>query len=123
MDRLTRLESRPPRGGGRLYVARTFRERLLGLAGLRTLPADCALLITGCASVHTAWMRFPIDVVFIGPDGRVLRVVEGLRPWRTAQCRGAAAVVETSAGQAERLGFATPATDSPAGSRPSAKLA
>ncbi len=105
MDRLSRLEQRPLAGGGTLLVARTFRQRLLGLAGLRELPPHCALLITGCDSVHTAWMRFPIDVAFLDASGGVLRVAEDLRPWRLAWCRQAAAAVETRAGQAAALGF------------------
>lgn len=123
MDRLARLESRPLRGGGRLYVARTFWQRLLGLAGLRAMPADCALLITRCDSVHTAWMRFAIDVVFLDFRGRVVRVVEGLRPWRAVGCPAAAAVVETRAGHAARLGFEAGTTGSPAGPTPGARRA
>ena len=108
MDRLSRLEQRPLAGGGTLLVARTFGERLLGLAGLPAMPAGCALLIPGCDSVHTAWMRFPTDVAFLDASGGVLRVVEGLRPWRMAWCRHAAAVVETGAGHAAALGFRSP---------------
>lgn len=110
MQRLLELESHTLPAGGRLYIARTFRQRLLGLAGLRTLAPQSALLITGCDSVHSAWMRFAIDVAFLDPDGRVLRVVENLGPWRAAWCRGAASVVETRAGDAARLGFAAPAS-------------
>ncbi len=86
-------------------MARTFAQRLLGLAGLREIPPGCALLIPGCDSVHTGWMRFAIDVVFLDADGHVLRVVASLAPWRVARCRGAAAVVETRAGEAARMGL------------------
>jgi len=92
------MDQRPLPGGGRLFVARGAIQRLLGLAGLKHMPADCGLLIDRCASVHTAWMRFAIDVVFIDADGRPLRAVAGLRPWRVAWCRGARAVIEGPAG-------------------------
>lgn len=103
--RLAHLDQRPLPGGGRLFVARSFGERLFGLAGIRALPTGCALLIQDCDSVHTAWMRFPIDVVFLDHHGLPLRVVSELHPWRLASCRGAAAVVETPAGDAGALGY------------------
>src|SRR5437870_3997392 len=105
MDRLARLEARPLPGGGRLLVACTFRQRLLGLAGLRDLPEGCALLLPGCASVHTAGMRFALDVGFLDCHGRVMAVARGLPPWRVAGHRGAAAVVETRAGGWDGLGL------------------
>ena len=71
--------------------------------GLRVMPTGTALLFPGCASVHTAWMRMPIDVVFLDADGRALAVRQRLGPWRVARCRGAAAVLECPAGAAEVL--------------------
>ncbi len=52
------------------------------------------------------FMRFPIDAVFLDSDRRVLKIVENLRPWRTASCRGAREVVELSAGECRRRGLA-----------------
>ena len=104
MDRIRRLPTYDdlPVGIG-LREARGFRARLLGLAFLYSLDADDALLIRGCRSVHTFGMRFPIDVVFVDADWRVLRVVRDLGPRRIASCRGAAAVIEVKAGEADRL--------------------
>ncbi len=90
-------------GGGTAYVARSALERLLGLMGLAALPPGSALLIPGCDSVHTAWMRMPIDVVFLDARGAVLDVRTALRPWRVAHRRGAEAVLELPAGGAEAL--------------------
>ena len=75
----------------------TVKARLLGLALLRDLPPDRALLIPGCRSVHTFGMRFALDVVFLDAAGRPLRVVRGLRPCRVASCRRAVAVFERRA--------------------------
>jgi uncharacterized membrane protein (UPF0127 family) len=105
MDRLARLEQLPLAAGGRLLVARSYRQRLLGLAWLGGIPDGHALLLPGCASVHTVGMRFALDVGFLDQRGRVIEVVRGLRPWRLAACRGAAAAVETRAGGWERLGL------------------
>jgi uncharacterized membrane protein (UPF0127 family) len=81
-----------------MRVARSFRARLLGLAFRRSVAEP--LLIPRCRSVHTAGMRFAIDVVFLGREGRVLRVAAGVPPWRLVSCRSAVAVVETAAGEA-----------------------
>jgi uncharacterized protein len=49
-------------------------------------------------------MRFPIDAVFVDGELRVLAVRSALRPWRIAGRRGARAVLELAAGEAERRG-------------------
>jgi uncharacterized membrane protein (UPF0127 family) len=101
--RLQDLERRALPGGATLFVARSFRERLLGLMGLSGLPDESALLLPGCDSVHTAWMRFAIDVVFLDADARVVDVRRGLEPWQAAHCPGADAVIECPAGSADAL--------------------
>jgi uncharacterized membrane protein (UPF0127 family) len=104
VDRIRRLPLYDflPVGIG-LHEARGFRARLLGLAFLHRLDGDDALLIRRCRSVHTFGMRFPIDVVFVDSEWRVLRVVRDMAPRRIAWCRGAAAVIEVNAGDADRL--------------------
>lgn len=78
--------------------------RMKGLLGRKSLPSGEGLLLQPAGSVHTAFMRFPIDAVFLDDDGRVLRVAADLRPWRAAGCRGARAVLELSSGESERRG-------------------
>ena len=78
--------------------------RLRGLLGRPSLPAGEGLLIRPAPSIHTLFMRFAIDVVFLDAELRVLGVEEGLRPWRAAGCRGARAVLELPAGAAARAG-------------------
>jgi len=74
-----------------------------GLAGLDDLPDRTALLIPRCRSVHTFGMRFPIDVIFLDGDRRVVRVDPDVPPRRVVWARGARAVVETRAGEATRF--------------------
>ena len=88
-----------------LARAETFLERLRGLLGHRSLGADEGLWITPCGSVHTFGMRFPIDVVFVGRDGRIVRIVDRLAAGRVAFARSTASVVELAAGAAVRLGL------------------
>lgn len=92
---------------GKVTVARGFWQRLVGLMGRapsRMAPDEC-LVIPQCAAVHTCFMRFPIDVVFVDASGRVLKVVESLPPYRAASARGAMATVELAAGASRRLGI------------------
>jgi uncharacterized membrane protein (UPF0127 family) len=77
-----------------------------GLLGRRELPQGEGILLQPAASVHTFFMRFPIDAVFLDRESRVLRVAENLRPWRLAGCKGARAVIELRAGECERVGLA-----------------
>ena len=88
-----------------LSRAETFLERLRGLLGRRSLDVAEGLWITPCGSVHTFGMRFPIDVVFVGRDGRIVRIVDRLVAGRVAFARSTASVVELAAGAAKRLGL------------------
>jgi uncharacterized membrane protein (UPF0127 family) len=73
-----------------------------GLLGRKELPRGEGMLLRPAASVHTAFMRFPIDVVFLDKELHVLKVAHSVPPWRVASCRGAKAVVELSAGECSR---------------------
>ena len=80
--------------------------RLRGLLGRRKLPPGEGLLIRPAGAVHTSFMRFPIDVVFLDRELTVLDVVDGLVPWRAAGRRGAHAVLELAAGERARHAIA-----------------
>ena len=71
------------------------RKGLLGRSGLAPLSA---LVLAPCAAVHTMFMRFAIDVIFVDRTGRALRVVCNLPPWRAAMKVFAHAVIELPAG-------------------------
>jgi uncharacterized protein len=86
-------------------VAESPRKRMRGLLGRRELPSGEGMLLRPAPSVHTFFMRFPVDVVFLDWDLRVVRVSPAVKPWRTAGCRGARAVLELRAGEAGRRGI------------------
>ncbi len=65
-----------------MYQAKTIAERLKGLLGRNSLPDGEGLLIEPCTSVHTAFMRFPIDVVFLDKFDRVTAWHVNVRPNR-----------------------------------------
>src|SRR5437868_15485931 len=88
----------------RCTLARNPYSRMRGLLGRGGLAAGEGLLLQPAGSVHTFFMRFAIDVVFLDRERRVLRVVEGLPPWRAAAARRARTVLELGAGGAGRVG-------------------
>lgn len=90
----------------RCAVAATAPARLRGLLGRGELPPGEGLLLRPGGSVHTCFMRFPIDAVFLDGELRVRAVRHRLHPWRLAGARGARAVLELAAGEAERRGVA-----------------
>lgn len=89
--------------GREVRVAVDRRARLLGLAGLESGEAGPGLLIPRCASVHTFFMRFPLDLVFLTPAGRPLRSLAAVAPRQLLWCVGAAAVLEVPAEQGGEL--------------------
>ena len=80
--------------GLEIPVATTRRARLLGLAHLNRGAAGPGLLLPHCRSIHTFGMRFPIDVLFLDADCRVLERHDAVGTRRILLCRSAAAVVE-----------------------------
>ena len=82
----------------RVEVAVTRRDRRKGLLGRSGLEPASALVIAPCFSIHTMFMRFDIDVLFVDEDGRVLKVVHEMTRWRIAVDPTAHAVIEFAAG-------------------------
>jgi uncharacterized protein len=82
----------------RCVVATSPLTRMRGLLGRRALEPDEGILLRPASSVHTCFMRFAIDAVFLDDDLVVRRIVSGLRTWRAAGARGARSVLELPAG-------------------------
>ena len=91
-------------------VAESFGSRLRGLLGASSLATGSGMLFPGTRSVHTHFMRFPVDVVFLDGENRIVSIAPELRPWRSAASRRARSVLELAAGECERLGLAEGAT-------------
>jgi uncharacterized protein len=84
----------------------TAWERMRGLLGRPALRAGQALLIDPCPSVHTIGMRYPLDLAFLDPHWRVLRLVHELPPLRFAACASARATLELPPGALDAAGIA-----------------
>jgi uncharacterized membrane protein (UPF0127 family) len=87
-----------------LLVAFDSRSRRTGLLRHTHLPADEAMIIAPCNSIHTFFMKFAIDVAFVAKDGRVLKIRRRVPPWRMSAAIRAHAVIECAAGVFERVG-------------------
>jgi len=88
---------------GEARKAESFWARLVGLMGRRGLEEGEGLLLAPCSSVQTFFMRFPIDVIFLDREARVVKVAPALAPFRVAfGGRGARDALEVAAGTAAR---------------------
>lgn len=91
-------------GTGRVILARveagtSLWQRTVGLMGRRGLDAEGGLWLEPCNGIHTCFLRFPIDVIVLDGEGRVLRMAENVRSWRIfGPVRGGRVIVEMPAG-------------------------
>jgi uncharacterized membrane protein (UPF0127 family) len=88
----------------RLDAAFDAASRKKGLLGRDTMPEGNGLVIAPCGGIHTFFMRFPIDVLFLARDGRVMKLCEAVKPWRLALAPTAFCVIELPANSARRAG-------------------
>ncbi|MFC2036599.1 DUF192 domain-containing protein [Chloroflexota bacterium] len=86
-------------------VADNYWTRMRGLIGHQPLAEGEGLLIVPCSSVHSHFMRFPIDVLFVDKDQKIVGIDEDLRPWRFGHFyRQVHFVIELPAGTAAATG-------------------
>lgn len=68
--------------GYKAKVARKLFERIRGLIGTEDLAPDEGMLILKCNAIHTCFMSFPIDAIFLDKNDNVVKTVKNIRPWR-----------------------------------------
>lgn len=89
----------------RLLTATSFLRRFQGLMLTHSLPSDQALLIRPCRSVHTFFMRYAIDVLYLDEDGTIVGMDERLVPGRIgSRFAGARSVIELPEGKIRSTG-------------------
>jgi uncharacterized membrane protein (UPF0127 family) len=86
----------------RVELAVDSASRRRGLLGRDSFPRGSALVIAPCSSIHTFFMRFEIDVVFVARDGRVLKTYDAIPRRRIGFSAGAFAAIEFPAGTLAR---------------------
>jgi uncharacterized protein len=85
-------------------VAASSWSRSKGLLGRSGLGEQEGLWIQPTSSIHMWFMRFPIDVIWAADDGRVIKLVVNIKPWRMSFCRGAKVALELPVGAIARSG-------------------
>ena len=88
----------------RVEMAETRAERRRGLLGRTSLPEGGALMLIPCFSVHTAFMRFRIDVVFLNRQRKILKIRPNMGKARMSLSLRAHSVLELPAGTLEATG-------------------
>ena len=81
-------------------MANTSETRRKGLLKHESLPKGEGLWIAPCEAVHTFWMKFAIDLVYLSKKKQVLKVRHAVPPWRISGCLRAHSVLELPAGMA-----------------------
>src|SRR6476469_3742518 len=94
--RSTTLAENARRAGG-------FLARGRGLMFTSSLPEGGGLVIDPCNSIHMFFMRYPLDIIFLSKDGRVVFMYRGIKPWRMGRVvKGARFAIELPVGAIER---------------------
>lgn len=81
-----------------MEVADSGAKRNKGLLGRESLFPGEGLWIIPCEAVHTFWMRFPIDLVYLDSKKRIRKLRGEVRPWRLSACISAHSVLELPSG-------------------------
>lgn len=79
-------------------VARSGGKRTKGLLGRKGLAAGEGMWIVPCEAIHTFFMQFAIDLVYLDRKNRIKKVAMGVRPWRMSACLSAHSVLELPSG-------------------------
>jgi uncharacterized protein len=79
-------------------VAGSGPRRSKGLLGRKGLEPGTGLWIVPCEAVHTFWMQFPIDLVYLDRNLRIRKLRSSVGPWRMSACMAAHSVIELAPG-------------------------
>jgi uncharacterized membrane protein (UPF0127 family) len=101
---LVRNQTRNAVLGDAVDVADTSAKRRVGLLKHESLEPGDGLWIIPCESVHTFFMKFPIDLVYIDRKKKVRKVRHAVPAWRLSACFTAHSILELPAGTAQRTG-------------------
>ena len=82
--------------------ANTFWKRLKGLLGTKVLGVGHGILITPCNSIHTFGMNYPIDVLFVDKDHRIIKIISQMSSGKLAMAFGSRYVIELPGGTAQQ---------------------
>ena len=89
----------------RTEVASNVFTRMRGLWGRASLAPGDGMLFRGESSIHSAFVRFRFDAVFMDRDFRVVGLAQDIPPWRARAVKGARNILELAAGEIARTGI------------------
>ena len=89
--------------GDQIEIAATSASRRKGLLGRSGLMPGQGLWISDCPAVHSFFMKFAIDLVYVDRHRRVRKLVRNFVPWRMSMCIGAKSVIELPSGTIDRI--------------------
>jgi uncharacterized membrane protein (UPF0127 family) len=101
---LVRNKTRQTLLADRAEMADTSAKRRVGLLKHKSLAPGEGLWIAPCESVHTFFMKFPIDLIYLDKKLRVRKVRRAVPPWRLSGCFSAHSILELPAGAAAQSG-------------------
>jgi uncharacterized membrane protein (UPF0127 family) len=101
---LVRNQTRDTVLGDAIDLADTSATRRTGLLKHERLDEGQGLWIVPCESVHTFFMKFPIDLVYVDKQKKVRKVRHAVPAWRLSMCLSARSILELPPGTAERTG-------------------
>ena len=90
-----------------LQITESALERMKGLLGSKPLNPEAGLLIKPCNSVHTWFMQYPIDIIYLDQSKTIKKIITALKPWRLSFCLGAKYTLELNQNNAQRLNLKT----------------
>jgi uncharacterized membrane protein (UPF0127 family) len=90
----------------RTEIADTLWGRMRGLLGRTSLPVGNGMFFKGESSIHSAFMRFEFDAVFMDRELLVVGLAERIPPWRVRAAKGTRNILELAAGEIARTGVA-----------------
>jgi len=89
-----------------LQIANGMWSRMKGLLGTESLAAERGLWIHRCNSIHTFFMKYSIDCVFVDSNLQVKALVKDVKPGRMLlPIWGAQSVIEMKSGTIEKMGL------------------
>ena len=88
---------------GKAILADSFFKRFKGLMFGKKMDGYDAIVIKPCKSIHTFFMRYSIDVIFLNKELKIIKINRNLRPWRiTSVCLFAEQVIELESGRVDK---------------------
>ncbi len=86
-------------------VPQGFYHNAKGLLGEAQLKENTGMLFKRCSSIHMFGMKIPLDIIFLASDGRIIKCVSGLQPWKVSGCLGSSMTLELPKGSIEKTGL------------------